>query len=123
MMLQCASVEFSRLNKSAQILAFHPGTVDTPLSEPFQRGVPEGKLFTPEFVAGRFSGAAGKRSYDRTSALPRLGWQAHPILTSTKKLAACSRVLFEHTPQRGRSRSGVTVHNASRLYAVVHGFH
>jgi hypothetical protein len=33
------------------LLAFHPGTVDTPLSAPFQRNVPEGKLFTPEYVA------------------------------------------------------------------------
>jgi len=53
MMLRCASVEFTRINKRAQILAFHPGTVDTDLSRPFQRGVPEGKLFTPEFVASR----------------------------------------------------------------------
>ena len=51
MMLQCASIEFARLNKAAQLMAYHPGTVDTPLSEPFQRGVAPDKLFTPEFTA------------------------------------------------------------------------
>ena len=53
MMLQCASIEFARLNKAAQLVAYHPGTVDTPLSEPFQRGVAPDKLFTPEFTATR----------------------------------------------------------------------
>ena len=53
MMLQCASIEFARLNKAAQLMAYHPGTVDTPLSEPFQRGVAPDKLFTPEFTATR----------------------------------------------------------------------
>ena len=53
MMLKSASVEFARRSKRAQLIAFHPGTVDTALSEPFQRGVPEDKLFSPLFVAQR----------------------------------------------------------------------
>jgi len=77
MMLQCASVEFGRLNKSAQILAFHPGTVDTPLSEPFQRGVPEGKLFTPEFVAGRLVELLDDAP--TTERLLYLDWDGKPI--------------------------------------------
>ena len=32
---------------------YRAGTTDTPLSRPFQRRVPEGKLFTPDFVAER----------------------------------------------------------------------
>lgn len=51
MMVQTFSVELARRAKNVKLLAFHPGTTDTPLSEPFQRSVPEGKLFTPEFVA------------------------------------------------------------------------
>lgn len=38
------------------VLALHPGTVDTALSRPFQRNVPEGKLFTPDFAAERLLG-------------------------------------------------------------------
>jgi len=53
MMLQCAAIEFHRNNKRSRILAFHPGTTDTPLSKPFQRNVPAEKLFTPAFVAER----------------------------------------------------------------------
>lgn len=51
MLIQSASIEFARRAKNVKLLAFHPGTVDTPLSAPFQRNVPEGKLFTPEYVA------------------------------------------------------------------------
>jgi len=53
MLLKCAAIELQRLNPKAAVLAFHPGTVDTAISKPFQRGVPEGKLFSPDFVASR----------------------------------------------------------------------
>ena len=36
-----------------KLVAFHPGTTDTALSRPFQKGVAEGKLFAPAFVAQR----------------------------------------------------------------------
>ncbi|MCL2913601.1 SDR family NAD(P)-dependent oxidoreductase [Shewanella corallii] len=51
MMLQTAAVEYARRKPGAKLMAFHPGTTDSPLSRPFQTNVPEGKLFTPEFVA------------------------------------------------------------------------
>ena len=51
MLIQSAAIEFARRAKNVKLLAFHPGTVDTPLSAPFQRNVPEGKLFTPDYVA------------------------------------------------------------------------
>ena len=51
MMMKCAAIEVRRLNKQAKLVAYHPGTVDSPLSKPFQRSVPEGKLFTPAFSA------------------------------------------------------------------------
>ena len=51
MLIQSAAIEFARRAKNVKLLAFHPGTVDTPLSAPFQHNVPEGKLFTPEYVA------------------------------------------------------------------------
>ncbi|TPE51818.1 SDR family NAD(P)-dependent oxidoreductase [Maribrevibacterium harenarium] len=51
MMLKTYAVEYRRRAKNVKLLAFHPGTTDTRLSKPFQRSVPEGKLFTPAFVA------------------------------------------------------------------------
>ncbi|OAY31483.2 C-factor isoform X1 [Manihot esculenta] len=43
------SVEFARKKDPIICILLHPGTVDTDLSRPFQRNVPEGKLFTKEF--------------------------------------------------------------------------
>lgn len=50
-LLKTYAIELARKNPSALCVGLHPGTVDTGLSEPFQRGVPDGKLFTPEFSA------------------------------------------------------------------------
>ncbi|WP_439102206.1 SDR family NAD(P)-dependent oxidoreductase [Congregibacter sp.] len=75
--LKCASIELARRAKGVKLMAFHPGTVDTALSEPFQRGVPEGKLFTPEFVAERLSGLLDEHPAD--GALSYLDWAGESI--------------------------------------------
>lgn len=49
MILKNLAIEISRSNKKAIILGLHPGTVDSKLSEPFKRTVPEGKLFSPNY--------------------------------------------------------------------------
>ncbi|MBY6207004.1 MULTISPECIES: SDR family NAD(P)-dependent oxidoreductase [Halomonas] len=51
MLMKTAAIELKRLNPQSCVLSFHPGTTDTELSRPFQARVPEGKLFSPEFVA------------------------------------------------------------------------
>lgn len=43
------SVEFARRKDPIICILLHPGTVDTDLSRPFQRNVPDDKLFTAEF--------------------------------------------------------------------------
>ncbi|KAL2494019.1 NAD(P)-binding Rossmann-fold superfamily protein [Forsythia ovata] len=43
------SVEFARKKDPIICILLHPGTVDTDLSRPFQKNVPEDKLFTREF--------------------------------------------------------------------------
>lgn len=48
MMVRNFAIELSRTNPAAIAVTLHPGTVDTPLSRPFQRNVPPEKLFTPE---------------------------------------------------------------------------
>lgn len=53
MLLQTFAVEYARRAKNVAILAFHPGTTDTPLSKPFQQNVVKEKLFSTEFVAKR----------------------------------------------------------------------
>jgi len=49
MILKNAAIETARRYKDACVVGLHPGTVDTALSEPFQRNVQEGKLFTPQY--------------------------------------------------------------------------
>jgi len=53
MLIRTLAVELARRNDHALCVALHPGTVDTALSRPFRSTVPEGKLFTPDFAAGR----------------------------------------------------------------------
>ncbi len=53
MLLRTAAIEHRRRRPESIIVALHPGTVDTPLSAPFQDNVPNGKLFTPEFAVQR----------------------------------------------------------------------
>lgn len=51
MLIRNFAIELSRKNKSALAVGLHPGTVDTELSKPFQSGVPDNKLFTPDYSA------------------------------------------------------------------------
>ncbi|MGF1686087.1 SDR family NAD(P)-dependent oxidoreductase [Photobacterium japonica] len=51
MALKTISIEWHYKLPRCCVFAFHPGTTDTALSQPFQRNVPTGKLFSPEFVA------------------------------------------------------------------------
>ncbi len=53
MLVRNFAVELGRTHRQAVVVALHPGTVDTGLSAPFQKGVAEGKLFTPDFAAKR----------------------------------------------------------------------
>ena len=50
-LLKTASVEYKRRVKNTMLVCYHPGTVDTGLSKPFQKNVAAKKLFTPEFTA------------------------------------------------------------------------
>ena len=52
-LVRTTAIELAARRKDAICVALHPGTVDTPLSAPFQRGVLPEKLFTPAFAAER----------------------------------------------------------------------
>ena len=51
MLIKTFALELGRSHKRAICVALHPGTVDTPLSKPFQGNVVAGTLFTPERAA------------------------------------------------------------------------
>lgn len=52
MLLRNFSIEMAYTHPKAIVVGLHPGTVDSRLSAPFQRGVPAGKLLSPAQSAG-----------------------------------------------------------------------
>ena len=77
MLLKTASIEYARRAPNVKLIAFHPGTTDTPLSKPFQGSVPDGKLFSPEFVAKHLLRIM--QQADGSSGLEYLDWQGQSI--------------------------------------------
>ena len=75
--LRTFSIEHARTNANSVVVALHPGTTDTALSKPFQRNVPEGKLFTPDFVAERLLSVIDGLSSEDTGGF--FAWDASPI--------------------------------------------
>ncbi len=51
MAIKTISIEWKFKLPNCCVFAFHPGTTDTGLSQPFQKNVSPGKLFTPEHVS------------------------------------------------------------------------
>ncbi len=66
MAVKTLAIECKRRAKALTFILFHPGTTDTPLSKPFQRNVPKGKLFSCEFVAKRLLALVDGYSADDT---------------------------------------------------------
>ncbi|QIR13686.1 SDR family NAD(P)-dependent oxidoreductase [Shewanella aestuarii] len=77
MLIKTAAVEYARRAKQVKLVAFHPGTTDSPLSKPFQANVPAGKLFSAEFVAERLAGILTTLPIDGEASF--IDWQGNSI--------------------------------------------
>ena len=77
MMLRCAALEMRRVNPAAKIMAYHPGTVDTPLSQPFQASVAPDKLFSPARAAKALDTVLD--SLEADGELSYLDWRGESI--------------------------------------------
>ncbi len=77
MMLKNVGIEMARTRKNIKIIAFHPGTTDTPLSKPFQKNVPKGKLFSCDFVAKQLLTLTDEFVPDGKTSF--IDWQGKPI--------------------------------------------
>ncbi|WP_110640894.1 SDR family NAD(P)-dependent oxidoreductase [Salinicola sp. CPA57] len=77
MFLRTAAIELFRYNRQAIVLSLHPGTTDTGLSRPFQDRVPDGKLFTPAFVAERLLDVMNDRRPEESGSF--WDWAGEPI--------------------------------------------
>lgn len=77
MILKTAAVELSRRAKNIKLISFHPGTTSSPLSKPFHKNVPEGKLFTSDFVAKQLLNIVSQTNLD--GEVSYLDWKADKI--------------------------------------------
>lgn len=77
MLIRTFSIELALRYPKALCIALHPGTVDSRLSAPFQAGVPEGKLFTPERSATALLSVIDNLSADQTGKL--FAWDGQEI--------------------------------------------
>lgn len=77
MMLQCLAHELVRVNPSAKVVAYHPGTVDTPLSKPFQTGVRPETVLQPDQAAEALDSVLSQVVADGT--LSYVDWRGQPI--------------------------------------------
>ena len=60
MLLRTTAIEYRRRCPKTIVVALHPGTTDTRLSEPFQQNVPPEQLFSVEKTVGLLSGVIAK---------------------------------------------------------------
>lgn len=55
MLIRTLAIEWQRTFRHSSVVAIHPGTTNTKLSEPFQRNIPKTQLNQPEVSAGRIA--------------------------------------------------------------------
>jgi NAD(P)-dependent dehydrogenase (short-subunit alcohol dehydrogenase family) len=76
-LLRSFAIELARTNRRAIVLALHPGTVDTALSQPFGGSTDAASRFTPEFAAGRLLQVIAARSPADSGGF--FAWDGQPI--------------------------------------------
>lgn len=77
MFTRTIAIEFGRRARNVICLALHPGTVDTKLSRPFQRNVPEAKLFDPRQAAAQLLRVVDDCTAEQNGCF--LAWDGQPI--------------------------------------------
>lgn len=77
MLIKTTAIESARRKPGLSVIAYHPGTVNTPLSEPFQRNVPAEKLFSPDAAARYFLQLLNNVTPEQSGK--HLDWQGRDI--------------------------------------------
>lgn len=67
MLVRTIAIEYRRRVPNVQFVVFHPGTTDTPLSEPFLNNVPADRLFSPTFVARKLFEVLSREAPDENA--------------------------------------------------------
>jgi NAD(P)-dependent dehydrogenase (short-subunit alcohol dehydrogenase family) len=77
MLTRTLAIELRRRAKNVICVALHPGTVDTALSLPFQRNVPEERLFDPRRAAAQLLGVLDGCTPEQSGSF--LAWNGEAI--------------------------------------------
>jgi NAD(P)-dependent dehydrogenase (short-subunit alcohol dehydrogenase family) len=77
MLVRNFAIELTARNPQAIAIAIHPGTVDTSLSKPFQRSLPDGCLFQPDQSATQILSVIDKLSAADSGSL--FAWNGEQI--------------------------------------------
>lgn len=77
MLVRTHAIELAYRNPKAVCVSLHPGTVDTGLSEPFQRNVSQDKLFTPDYAVAQMLRVIDGLSPADTGGF--FAWDGQPI--------------------------------------------
>ncbi|WP_353227719.1 SDR family NAD(P)-dependent oxidoreductase [Novosphingobium sp.] len=77
MLIRTIAIEAARKLPLSVVVALHPGTVATPLSAAFQRGVAQDKLFTPDMSAAALLGVIDGLTPADTGGF--FAWDGAPI--------------------------------------------
>ena len=64
MIIKSLSIEVARNNPNAIIAGLHPCTVDSNLSNPFQKNVADGKLFSPDYSIKKMVGVIDNLTFE-----------------------------------------------------------
>ena len=55
MIIKNLSIELRRSNKNLIVTGLHPGTVESNLSQPFQKSIENSKIFSPDYSVSKLS--------------------------------------------------------------------
>lgn len=77
MLIRTLAIEHQRTRPLGLCVALHPGTVDTALSQPFQSGVPAGRLFSPDQSAAALLGVLDSLGPEASGGF--YAWDGTPI--------------------------------------------
>lgn len=77
MLLRNFALELARSHPLAVVAGLHPGTVDTGLSEPFQRNLPDGQLTSPDACADQLLRVCKQLTPDQSGSV--FDWRGERI--------------------------------------------
>ena len=78
MVIKNLSIELRRYNKELVVIGLHPGTVDSRLSQPFQKNLEDSKIFSADFSVLKLSSVIDSLDIDDSGKC--IAWDGEDVL-------------------------------------------